>query len=221
MGMALALLACLYTKHDIHVTLDIRHIQETATNIEDVVSGEKKLEEIKPREGAALVVSPLWQLASLFDPSGVACAADSATQIREMTPALKKAIENRKERFSKIRNYKSVGAIGENNLALLEVRTTPLLDNPEEKKTIESLVSDENADRMVIYREIARQNNAAGEEGLKKIQLAWARVHRDKSEKDDWVQVPSDDALYASFLESEFAKKLDAKPKPGQWVQVP
>jgi uncharacterized protein YdbL (DUF1318 family) len=222
MGMTLALAACLYTKHDIHVTLDIRHVQDTAASIEDVVSGEKQLEDTKKTEGSSLDAPLRYRLAKLLDPA-TPCRADDDTLIRipNMTPALEKAIQNRKDRYQKVRGYKSVGAIGETDQAVLEVRSSPILSNPDEKKSIEALVEDENADRVTIYREIAKQNKATDEAGLAKIRQTWARVHREKSEKGDWVQTPSDEAAYAAFLESAFAKNLDTKPKPGQWVQAP
>ncbi|MBN1865779.1 DUF1318 domain-containing protein [Candidatus Sumerlaeota bacterium] len=222
-SMALALIACLYTKHDIHVTLDIRHIQDTATSIEDVVSGEKQLDDIEKRKGSSLDVALRYRLAALFDPA-TTCRADDDdkfVRIPNLTPALKTAIENRRNRYEKIRGYKSVGAIGENNRALVEVRSSPILKNEEEKKNIENLVKDENADRTTIYREIATQNKATGSEEMAKIRQTWARVHREKSEKGDWVQAPSDEAAHAAFMESAFAKNLDTKPKPGEWVQAP
>ncbi|HUT26356.1 MAG TPA: DUF1318 domain-containing protein [Sumerlaeia bacterium] len=223
--LGLTALACLYTKHDIHVTLDIRHIQETATDIEDVVSGEKELGQLEEQSGAALLASPRPGLAALFSLTTAACADEDdegdEAKVKKLTPALKKAIENRKKRFEEIRKYKSAGAIGENNAALLDERPSPLLKDEKEGPKIKALVKAENADRMTIYKEIAGRNDAKRPEDLAKIQKAWAKIHREKSKPRDWIQAPEKKEYYEDFLKEKWAKKLTDKPKPGSWLRMP
>ncbi len=61
------------------------------------------------------------------------------------------AIERRKSRASQIEDYFNKGYIGENREALLEARSGAPAD-------AESLVSGENADRKIIYQQIADKN---------------------------------------------------------------
>jgi len=215
----LMMLACLYTRHDIHITLDIRHIQQTASNIEDVVSGEKDLQDIKPKSGSMLLTTRHDWIARLIDPVASAYAQEGGDAIKEMTPELEKAIQNRKARAAEIREYKSAGAVGENKLALLETRPAPLLK--EKGDEIRAAVKAENRDRQLIYEEIARQNGKTSIEDLTSIQQAWAEVNRAKSKPGDWVQVPTDPKYLRRFMASDIAKDLSAKPTPGSWVKVP
>ena len=215
--MGLVAASCLYTRHDIHVTLDIRHIQETATDIEDIVSGEKDMEDL---DGAAAATQHESWLARLFDVSSTAWA-DSSLEIKNVTPELRKAIERRKARFEAIRKYKNKKALGENQMALLETRPCALLEDEAEGPKIKQLVKDENADRLAIYKEIARQNGATDAASLAKIQRAWAGVNRSKAEKGDWVQIPADKADYRAFLKSKMGRAIQPQPKPGSWVQAP
>jgi len=223
--LGLAALACLYTRHDIHVTLDIRHIQETATDIEDVVSGEKELGQLEEQSGAALLASPGPGLAALFSLTAAACADEDdggdEAKVKKLTPALKEAIENRKKRFEEIRKHKSAGAIGENNAALLDERPSPLLKDEKEGPKIKALIKAENADRMTIYKEIAKQNNAKSAEDLLKVQKAWAAIHRERSSPRDWIQAPEKKEYYEDFLKEKWAGKLKEKPKPGSWFRMP
>jgi hypothetical protein len=205
------------------VTLDIRHIQETASNIEDVVSGDKDLEELEINGGAMLRPSVN------FSPFSTAMA-QGELKIKKLTPPLKKAIENRKERFDEIKKYKQKEMMGENEKALLEIppkekkpTPSPKPDTPEAKEweKVKELIKKENKDRDVIYQEIAKQNNATGEENMNKIRRAWAAELREKSESGNWIQVPSDNKDFQIFLRSKIGKKLKEKPKPGSWLKIP
>lgn len=218
---AICAMSCLYTRHDIHITLDIRHVKETATNIEDVVSGEKDLTDLEAKQGALVGDLP-WPLALLraLDPTAGAMAAGEF-EIREVNETLRKAIAGRQGRFEEITRYKSEGLVGEANNAELTVR--PALQG-KEKDLVEKVtrtVQEENADRVTIYREVARQNKTEDPESLAKIRQAWAAVHREKSRKGDWVQAPETREFYNKFLEEPMARKLSEKPRPGAWFQAP
>ena len=215
-------LACLYTRHDIHITLDVRHIQQTASSIEDVVAGEKSLEEIEPKAGSGLLSLSGARLARLIAFSSTAYAQDEASALKKMTPQLEKAIKNRQQRAAKIRQYKSAAAVGENKLALLETRPSDLLK--EKGEEIRAAVKDENRDRQIIYQEIANQNSASGTasvDELTEVQQAWAEVNRAKSKSGDAVQVPTDAKYLRRFLNSAIGQKLEERPEPGAWIKVP
>ncbi|MFH1519989.1 MAG: DUF1318 domain-containing protein [Candidatus Omnitrophota bacterium] len=64
------------------------------------------------------------------------------------------AISRRKARVSIVEGYFAQGYIGENKDALLELRNAP----EEERGQIESLISQENSDRNIIYQAIAEKN---------------------------------------------------------------
>lgn len=217
--ISLMSMACFYmhTTHDIHITLDIRQVQQTATSIEDVVNGDKKLEDLKPKTGSMLLSRTATYLARILDPVSSACAQDTA--IKQMTPELENAIQGRRERAARIREYKSAGAVGENKLALVETRDSDLLTKKPDE--IRAAVKDENKDRMTIYREIARQNNENTIEGLESVQLAWAEVNRAKSKPGDWIQAPTDAKYLRTFLRGPIGQKLEEKPEPGAWLRVP
>jgi uncharacterized protein YdbL (DUF1318 family) len=222
MAVSLFSAACFYlhTSHDIHITLDIRHIQQTATNIEDVVSGDKDLKDLKPKSGSLLLGGERWRLAQLLDPSTHAYAEpEEGGALKEMTPALEQAVGNRRRRAPKIGEYKKAGAVGENKLALLDTRPSPLLEK--KGNEVRAAVAEENRDRLAIYREIARQNQKTSIDDLIEIQQSWAEVHLARSKPGDWVQVPSAPKFYKAFLRGAIARKLESKPEAGSWIQVP
>lgn len=99
--------------------------------------------------------------------------------IKEMTPEVSRAIENRKARYNDLQNAKAEGLIGENSQGLVSSMKGPT-----------PLVSAENADRSVIYQAIVEQNGF-GPGGLAKVQSAFADVQRDKARSGDYVQSSS------------------------------
>lgn len=215
-------LACLYTRHDIHVVLDIRHIQETASSIEDVVSGKKQLEELDIKDNVML-----WkqgtQPFSLFAAAYADDDDEKNLEPKTLTPALKKAVEARKARFDEVKKFKKDGLIGEDNEAMLAITPDAKAKSPDaaQMKKAEELVKAENADRDTIYKEVAKQNKATKPEDLAKIKTAWARVHRKNSVSGDMIQLPSNPTEFDKFMQTDIGKKFTEKPKPGAWVKVP
>ncbi len=115
---------------------------------------------MKSKIFAALLVS--------FYVLGFSASAFAAKyDIKEMTPEIQQAFDGRKGRYQQIQQQKSAGVLSENNDGLLQGSGDP------------SLVSAENADRMVIYQAIATQNNL-GPNGLAEVQKAFAAVRREK-----------------------------------------
>ncbi len=220
-ALPICAMSCLYTRHDIHITLDIRHVKETATSIEDVVSGEKDLKDLEAKQGAMIGDLP-WPLAFLrsLDPTAGAMAAGEF-EIREVNDTLRKAIAGRQARFEDFTRYKAEGLVGEANNAELTVRPSLKDKDKDLVEKVTRMVQEENADRVTIYREVARQNKAEDTESMAKIRQAWAAVHREKSRKGDWVQAPDTKEFYGKFLEEPIARKLGEKPRPGAWFQTP
>ena len=76
--------------------------------------------------------------------------AQAAYDIKEMTPAVKAALESRKARFAEIKGYKGLKVIGENNRGYLQVLNA--------EGGAGDMVSAENRDRRFIYQAIVEQN---------------------------------------------------------------
>ena len=104
--------------------------------------------------------------------------AEIKYDIKEMTPAVQTALENRKNRFEELRKFKSQGIVGENNSGYAEL----LLDN----RPAKDLVNAENRDRETIYRAIEEQNNL--KDALMTIEKVFAQVQRDKAISGEKVQ---------------------------------
>jgi uncharacterized protein YdbL (DUF1318 family) len=104
--------------------------------------------------------------------------------IKEMTPEIEQALQNRQSRYSQIQQMKNGGVLGENNKGYVEV-LKPLPD-------ADAIASDENADRRKIYQAIVSQNNL-GSAGMGPVQTAFAEVQREKASAGDYVQLPSGD----------------------------
>ena len=126
-------------KVDVSMRLDVyQHVVKDIDNIEDMVSGSE----------AAKPVGPQSMLPSFV---GIAHADEEG-----LGPDAEDAIMRRKARRSQIASLESNGVIGVNSLAMLEIRSRSAAD-----ASVEALVRDENADRMVIYKAIAKKNGTS------------------------------------------------------------
>jgi hypothetical protein len=111
------------------------------------------------------------------------CAATVSAQtkydIKEMTPAVKSALDGRKARFTDLKTLKTQGAVGENNRGYVQVLGGG--------KAAEALVAAENKDRKQVYEAIVEQNKL-GLGALATVEAVFARVQRDKAEPGEKVQ---------------------------------
>jgi len=105
--------------------------------------------------------------------------AQAKYNIKEMTPEVKTALENRRERYERLRQLKKLSIVGENNKGYVEILT-------EDKDGAKLLVFDENVDRNTIYKTIAMQNDL--EDALDSIEMVFAQVQRDKAMTGDKIQ---------------------------------
>ena len=104
--------------------------------------------------------------------------AEGQYDIKEMTPEVKAALENRRSRFDQLKEFKARGLVGENNRGYVEVLSYDLAAN--------SVAESENQDRKVIYKAIEVQNNLSG--ALETIEKVFAQVQRDKASPGDKIQ---------------------------------
>lgn len=103
---------------------------------------------------------------------------------KELTPEIKKALQDRQTRYAQIQELKREGVIGENNKGYV----TDLKNDAKAS----SLTAAENRDRRTIYENLAAQNKLGGN-GLLEIQRAFAEVQSDKAVAGDMVQSSSGD----------------------------
>ena len=108
--------------------------------------------------------------------------AEAAYDLKEMTPAVKTAIESRQARYHGLQQWKLQGVVGENNQGFVQT----LKPSPE----AEGLVSQENQDRRVIYQAVAEQNGL-GPSGLAQVQSVFGEVQRGKAKAGEWIQLRS------------------------------
>lgn len=104
-------------------------------------------------------------------------------------PAIRKIIDLRARRLPEINRYKSLGVIGENNRALLEVRAIDSLDDLKARAEVQRLVKAENADREELFREIAAAKGVDLSQ-LPRIQETYAATLRENARPGDWIQLP-------------------------------
>jgi uncharacterized protein YdbL (DUF1318 family) len=100
--------------------------------------------------------------------------------LKEITPAVQTALENRRSRFSELEDLKQKGLLGENNKGYVEALKSG--DNAQ------AIAAAENKDRKTIYKAIAEQNNLS--HAFDVIESVFAKVQRDKAQSGVMVQNP-------------------------------
>ncbi len=177
-------------------------VKDLSEQIEDAVAREaadqNEAEPAEPSEGTS-DDSASW-LRSTFDtvvgttlhllgPAPV-YAQDNQVAAPEITnPAIRKIIQSRAGRVQQVNKYKSSGALGENNRALLEVRELDALPL-QERALVQKLARAENADRETMFKEIAAATGADLSQ-LPRIRETYATTLRQKSRRGDWIQQPN------------------------------
>jgi uncharacterized protein YdbL (DUF1318 family) len=104
-------------------------------------------------------------------------------------PAVRKIIESRASRLQQVNEYKSLGVIGENNEALLEVRSLDSLSDLKARADVQKLVRAENADREQLFKEIAAAKNVDASQ-IPQIRTTYASTLREATRRGDWIQMP-------------------------------
>lgn len=160
------------TEHKIeaHITIDIRELKETATQIEDMVRAKKP-------KGQSLFILP-WKVD----------AAYGQMQIKFMTPDVEKAINNRGARLDRLEELMESGCIGENNSGYVEYRPCP--DCEKDATLIEEAkknIRDENNDRRTIYQTIVEQNNL-GSDKLSVVEKVFSQEQRKNAPQGSYIQ---------------------------------
>jgi len=127
-------------KVDISMRLDIyQHVENDIDSIENIVSGAAQKQSAP---GAKNFMNILVQDAYAQEGLG-SDVEQAALRRRDRKPLLSK--------------YESSGVIGENRLGLVEIRAAANAD-------AQTLVRDENSDRMAIYKAVAQKNGTSVED---------------------------------------------------------
>jgi uncharacterized protein YdbL (DUF1318 family) len=104
-------------------------------------------------------------------------------------PAIRKIIESRAARAAALETFKSQGAIGENNQALVEIVALDAVADLRKRAEVQRLVKAENADREQLYREIAAAQDVDLSQ-LPRIRETYADTLRDNARPGHKIQMP-------------------------------
>jgi len=161
--------------------------QQIEAQVEQQAAGEAAPVEPTPTPTAA-GSSPLAALLSLGATN--AWAGEEEVAAPEISnPAIRTIIASRAARLSALNGWKASGVIGENNQALVEVRSLDAVPGLKERADVQRLIRDENADREQLFREIAAAKNVELSQ-LPKIRETYASTLRETAHPGDWIQQP-------------------------------
>lgn len=112
--------------------------------------------------------------------------ANAQINIDVTTPAIRNLKQALKDNFPALKPFFDKGAIGENNMALVETKDAAGL-NLKEKADLKRVSDQENSNRMALYNEIVKANKLAAD-SLPKIQKIFAKSWRDAAQPGWWIQ---------------------------------
>ncbi len=92
---------------------------------------------------------------------------------------------SRRARMGDIQTFKNSRLVGENRQGLLVVRDQPAGSYGQ---YVAKMVSEENADRLVLMRQLAGERNMS----LEDIQQQQGELWRNRSFSGEWIEVPQD-----------------------------
>ncbi len=126
-------------KLDVTMRLDIyQHIKNDIDDIENIVAGEPEKAKTKGSQSLLNIL------------------VSDAYAAEGLSPEVEAAALRRKERHTDLVALEEQGILGENRLGLLELRKSV--------KKFAFPLNDENNDRMIIYRAVAKKNGSSLEE---------------------------------------------------------
>jgi uncharacterized protein YdbL (DUF1318 family) len=179
----------------VNVYFPAAEIRDAATQIEREVRSEDTTppESTPPDSAPPAAPSPkpqsfsvwprVWQVRLVVGP---ALAVAQAININVQTPAIRKLVASRKQRYARLAPLFAQGALGENNRGLLDIRALEAL-SLKDKASAKTLLEQENRDRQQLYREIATANNLPADK-LEEIASIFAQVHRQEAKAGWWIQ---------------------------------
>lgn len=179
--LALSFMILLAACVTVNIYFPAAAIQKAADEIVDDVRGTK--DQKQPEEKKSDRQSrPLDSLRRFIGPG----EAHAQINIDVSTPAIRSLKQAMKDNYPQLKNFYDKGAIGENNMGLLEQRDAGGL-NLKEKADLNRVMGAENNNRTALYNEIMRANKL-GSDSLPKIQRIFANSWREKSQPGWWIQ---------------------------------
>lgn len=197
-SLALLMLASLFALAcvTINVYFPEEKVKDLSEKIEDAVAreaaeaapatGQPQASLDRPSSFGELAAIAAGNLLRLL-PAGEAAAQEVADP-GISNPAIRRIIESRAARVGELTRFKSSGAVGENNQALLEARDLqqlPLADRAAAQKLIKA----ENDDRETMFKEIAAATGA-DPSTIPQIRTTYAETLRQKAKAGEWIQQP-------------------------------
>lgn len=147
--------------------------------------------ETQPEAGGGADRSLLREPALIDTLLGVTPAhAQGVPEPAVSNPAIRKIIESRAARVEALNRFKAVGAIGESNRALLEVRNLEAVSDLRERADVQRLVKAENADREQLFKEIAVAEGVESSQ-IDRVRETYAETLRANARPGDWIQAAS------------------------------
>lgn len=132
------------------------------------------------------VKEDVWMIASVRSTN-----PDSQITVSEDKRAVLTAIQNREFNKDDIDEFKRSGVVGENLRGLLEIRPNEQFENdPQYRKLVEEIVSEENQDRATIMHRIIDINPSLQQADQAKVENVFAKLNRESASPGEWIQLP-------------------------------
>ena len=219
LAAVLFIVGCIVIPDTIHITIDIRHVEQQADNFLDYVEGKTDLlpgeDETNNEDAATVDTSWLQRGLEFFAPVNVAYAAE----LNESSSRVTQIANSMKKRNAQVVALKKQGSIGENNRGFLELVRPEALAGDEEKNKVQAVVAAENADRKALYKELARLNKDQSLD-VTTIEGVYAKKRRERAKLGEHIQLPKAGPDLEALKKSPLAKKLSGAIAPGAWVTL-
>ncbi len=173
-----ALAACV----TVNIYFPAAAIQKAADEIVSDVRGTQGKEEQAPQQSdkRSLILDELRHFS--IGPK----EANAQINIDITTPAIRNLRQALKDNFPALKPFFDKGALGENNMGLVETRDAANL-NLKEKADLKRASDLENKNRMSLYNEIVKANKLVGD-SLPKVQKIFAKSWRDAARPGWWIE---------------------------------
>ncbi|HEY7489987.1 MAG TPA: DUF1318 domain-containing protein, partial [Candidatus Tectomicrobia bacterium] len=112
--------------------------------------------------------------------------AQQQLNLNVSTPAIRRLVASRQQRYPHLVPWFTQGVLGENNRGLVEVRPSPDL-SLQEKARATTLSAEENRDRQQLYAELAKANNIPPGR-IAEVGSIFADVNRQQARAGWWIQ---------------------------------
>ena len=174
----------------VNIYFPAAEIQHAASQIE------KEVRQEKTTPGESIPTQPTQQQPSSSRPwpsrwlvhrrFSVPEAQAQTIDINITTPAIRRLIESRKQRFPQLIPLFNAGALGEDNQGLIELRSLEQL-SLQDKARAKTLQQQENGDRQQLYQELGKANQIPADR-TKDIATIFAEVNRKEAHAGWWIQ---------------------------------